>query len=159
MMTPPTYSAAANCQPISTTSTTPSSTTRFVDANMKIIEVTKSAPLANSDFAIAEAAYEQDEESAPNTEARVTAAGPLIAEPRAERVPRHERLHDAGQSEAEDQRPERVPEHEERLAQRGTDAMQHGVRRGREGLLRRVHRLGVLPRYPPIGRRRSPAYP
>ncbi len=76
MITPPTYSAATNCQPISTTSTTPSSITRLVDANMKIIEVTKSAPLANRDFAIAEAAYEQDEESAPNTEARVTAAGP-----------------------------------------------------------------------------------
>ncbi len=56
MMTPPTYSAATNSQPISTTRTMPSSTTRLVEANMKIIEVTKSAPLANSDLAIAEAA-------------------------------------------------------------------------------------------------------
>jgi hypothetical protein len=56
MIAPPTYSATANCQPISTIRMTPSSITRFVDANMKIIDVTKSAPLVNSDFAIAEAA-------------------------------------------------------------------------------------------------------
>ena len=30
---PPTYSATVNCQPISTHSTSPSSQTRFVDAN------------------------------------------------------------------------------------------------------------------------------
>ena len=56
MIGPPTNSASANCQPISTSNTTPSSTTRFVDANMKIIAVVKSAPFWNSDFAIAVAA-------------------------------------------------------------------------------------------------------
>ena len=56
MIGPPTNSAAANCQPISTISTTPSSITRLVDANMKIIAVVKSAPFWNSDFAIAVAA-------------------------------------------------------------------------------------------------------
>ena len=56
MMGPPTNSASANCQPISTSSTRPSSTTRFVEANMKIIAVVKSAPFWNNDFAIAVAA-------------------------------------------------------------------------------------------------------
>ena len=56
MMAPPTNSLTANCQPISTTSTMPSSTTRFVEANMKTIAATKSAPLANRDLAIADAA-------------------------------------------------------------------------------------------------------
>ena len=56
MIGPPTNSAAANCQPINTTSTMPSSTTRFVEANMNTIAVTKSAPFWKSDFAIADAA-------------------------------------------------------------------------------------------------------
>ncbi len=56
MIDPPTNSAAMNCQPIKTTSTIPSSMTRFVEANMKTIDETKSAPLRKSDFAIAEAA-------------------------------------------------------------------------------------------------------
>ena len=64
-MAPPTNSAATNCQPINTASTTPSSTTRFVEANMKTIDATKSAPFWNSDLAVAEAAYEQDDEMAP----------------------------------------------------------------------------------------------
>ena len=34
MMMPPTNSLTANCHPISTTSTMPSSTTRLVEANM-----------------------------------------------------------------------------------------------------------------------------
>ncbi len=75
MIDPPTNSAAANCQPINTTSTTPSSMTRFVDANMKTIAETKSAPFWNSDFAIAEAAYEQLDDTMPKLEARATAAG------------------------------------------------------------------------------------
>ena len=65
MIAPPTNSLAANCQPMSTTSTMPSSTTRLVEANMNTIEATKSAPLANSDLAMAEAAYEQDDETMP----------------------------------------------------------------------------------------------
>ena len=56
MIGPPTNSAAANCQPIRTIRTMPSSITRLVDANMKIIAVTKSAPFWNSDLPIAVAA-------------------------------------------------------------------------------------------------------
>lgn len=56
MIPPPTNSATANCQPISTHNTIPSSTTRFVEANMNTIELTKSAPRWNSVFAIADAA-------------------------------------------------------------------------------------------------------
>ncbi len=40
MMMPPTNSLTANCQPISTMSTTPSSSTRLVDANMKTMALT-----------------------------------------------------------------------------------------------------------------------
>ena len=40
MMMPPTNSLTANCQPISTTSTIPSSMTRLVDANMKTMAAT-----------------------------------------------------------------------------------------------------------------------
>ncbi len=56
MMAPPTNSARANCQPSSSHSTMPSSTTRLVEANMNTIEVVKSAPRANSDLASADAA-------------------------------------------------------------------------------------------------------
>ena len=56
MIAPPTNSAATNCQPINTASTTPSSTTRFVEANMNTIDATKSAPFWNSDRAVADAA-------------------------------------------------------------------------------------------------------
>ena len=40
MMMPPTNSLTANCQPISTTRTTPSSSTRLVDANMNTMALT-----------------------------------------------------------------------------------------------------------------------
>ena len=46
----------ANCQPISTTSTTPSSMTRLVEANMKTVVATKSAPFTKMDLAMAVAA-------------------------------------------------------------------------------------------------------
>ena len=65
MTTPPTNSLAANCQPINTTSTMPSSTTRLVDATMNTDAATKSAPFMKSDFAIALAAYEHDDEAMP----------------------------------------------------------------------------------------------
>ena len=65
MIAPPTNSAAANCQPISTMSTMPSSRTRLVEANMKTIEATKSAPLTKRDLDMAEAAYEHDEDTMP----------------------------------------------------------------------------------------------
>ena len=53
---PPTNSAAANCQPISTATTMPSSITRLVEASMKAIAVTKPAPSVNSDLVMAAAA-------------------------------------------------------------------------------------------------------
>jgi hypothetical protein len=65
MMRPPTNSLTANCQPSRTTSTTPSSTTRLVEANMKMHEATKSAPLMKRDFDMADAAYEHDDEIVP----------------------------------------------------------------------------------------------
>ena len=40
MMMPPTNSLTANCQPISTTSTIPSSSTRLVEANMNTMALT-----------------------------------------------------------------------------------------------------------------------
>ncbi len=51
-MMPPTYSASANCQPISTQRTRPSSQTRLVEANWKASAVVAEAPLAISERAI-----------------------------------------------------------------------------------------------------------
>ena len=56
MMIPPTYSARANCQPIRTQSTSPSSQTRLVEANWKASAVAAEAPFWKSDLAIAIAA-------------------------------------------------------------------------------------------------------
>ena len=53
---PPTYSASVNCQPISTQRTSPSSQTRFVEANWKASADAADAPFWNSDLAIAIAA-------------------------------------------------------------------------------------------------------
>lgn len=52
---PPTNWLRANRQP-STTSTMPSSSTRLVEANMKTVAATKSAPLTTRDRAMAVAA-------------------------------------------------------------------------------------------------------
>ena len=65
MIGPPTNSATANCQPSRTSITSPSSTTRLVEAIMKTMALVKSAPLTNSDLAMADAAYEQEEETMP----------------------------------------------------------------------------------------------
>ena len=56
MIVPPTNSLTANCQPMSTTRTTPSSTTRLVEANMNTHTATKSAPFTKMDLAMAVAA-------------------------------------------------------------------------------------------------------
>jgi hypothetical protein len=74
MMTPP-NSLTANCHPMRTTSTTPSSMTRLVEANMNTSDATKSAPLTKSDLAMADAAYEQDDETVPYPDARTIASG------------------------------------------------------------------------------------
>ena len=56
MIAPPTNSASANCQPMSSHSTIPSSSTRLVEAIMKTIAAVKSAPRANRVLASAEEA-------------------------------------------------------------------------------------------------------
>ena len=56
MMAPPMNSAAANCQPSNSQMTMPSSTTRLVEAIMKIMDAVKSAPRANRLLASALAA-------------------------------------------------------------------------------------------------------
>ena len=75
MIAPPTNSASANCHPISSHNTMPSSTTRLVEANMKTIDVVKSAPRANSDLLNAAAANEHDEDTIPRNPALATVAG------------------------------------------------------------------------------------
>jgi hypothetical protein len=65
MMTPPMNSLAANCQPMRTMRTMPSSSTRLVDANMNTRLAMKSAPLTKRDLAMAVAAYEHEEEAMP----------------------------------------------------------------------------------------------
>src|SRR6266511_1748330 len=72
---PPTNSAAVNCQPSSTARMMPSSTTRLVEANWNAIALVKSAPLRNTERAIATAAYEQEEEAAPSPQAIVRERG------------------------------------------------------------------------------------
>src|SRR3954454_5610857 len=70
------YSASVNCQPISTHSTSPSSQTRLVEANWKASDAAADAPFWKSDFAIAIAAYEQDDEAAPRPVAQPIGLGP-----------------------------------------------------------------------------------
>ena len=72
---PPTNSAAVNCQPINNARITPSSTTRFVEAISKAIAAVKFAPLRNSERASATAAYEHDEDAAPNPAAMASVRG------------------------------------------------------------------------------------
>src|SRR5204863_1433192 len=73
---PPTYSASVNCQPISTQRTSPSSQTRFVEANWKASADAAPAPFWNSDLAIATAAYEHELDAAPSAVAHATGRGP-----------------------------------------------------------------------------------
>jgi hypothetical protein len=68
-----------NCQPSSTHSTSPSSQTRFVDANWKASAETALAPFWNRLFAIAIAAYEHEDEAAPSAVARSTGRAPSPA--------------------------------------------------------------------------------
>ena len=55
MTGPPTNWVMANCQPISSYSTMPSSTTKLVEANMNACAAVKSAPRTNSVLGGAEA--------------------------------------------------------------------------------------------------------
>ncbi len=67
--TPPTNSAAVNCHPMRRARITPSSMTRFVEANSNAMAAVKSAPLRKIERASATAAYEQDEDAAPRPQA------------------------------------------------------------------------------------------
>src|SRR5437660_4277375 len=67
---PPANSAPTNCHPRRTRRTSPSSKTRFVAANSKMIALTKLAPRRKSVRATATAAYEQLELAAPKAHAR-----------------------------------------------------------------------------------------
>src|SRR2546426_668843 len=69
MIGPPTNSARVNRHPIRSARSTPSSITKFVDANSNAIAAVKFAPLRKSDLANATAAYEHDDDAAPNPQA------------------------------------------------------------------------------------------
>jgi len=69
-------SASVNCQPISSQSTIPSSKTRFVEANWKASVDAAEAPFWKSDFAIAIAAYEHEDDAAPSPVARAVEPRP-----------------------------------------------------------------------------------
>src|SRR4051794_35313196 len=73
---PPRYSATANCQPMSTHSTSPSSHTRFVEANWNASDDVVDAPFWKRLLAMAMAAYEHDEDAAPRPVALATGATP-----------------------------------------------------------------------------------
>src|SRR6266511_133257 len=66
---PPTNSPRVNCQPRISAMRMPSSTTRLVEANWKVIAAVKFAPLRKSERARATAAYEQEEDAAPSPQA------------------------------------------------------------------------------------------
>src|SRR6266403_4857703 len=66
---PPTNSATANCQPISTMMMMVNSATKFVEASSNAIAAVKSAPLRKIDRARATAAYEQEDDAAPRPHA------------------------------------------------------------------------------------------
>ena len=72
---PPTNSASANRHPINTASTTPSSITRFVEANSNAIAAVKFAPFRKIDRASATAAYEHEEDVAPSPVATASERG------------------------------------------------------------------------------------
>jgi hypothetical protein len=65
--TPPTISAARNCQPRKIRIRMPSSITRLVEANMNATAATKCAPLSTRLRAAARAAKEHELDMAPNT--------------------------------------------------------------------------------------------
>src|SRR5260370_37940210 len=75
MIGPPTNSAAVNCQPINRARITPSSTTRLVEPISNAIAAVKFAPLRISERANATAAYEQDDDAAPNSAATARVRG------------------------------------------------------------------------------------
>src|SRR5262245_54690248 len=69
MIGPPTNSASVNCQPINSHRITPSSITRFVEANWNAMAAVKFAPLRKIERASATAAYEHEDDAAPSPHA------------------------------------------------------------------------------------------
>src|SRR5437870_9292261 len=72
---PPTNSAAANCQPMSTTMMMVSSATKLVEASSKAIAAVKFAPLRKIERASATAAYEHEDDAAPRPHAMASDFG------------------------------------------------------------------------------------
>src|SRR5437773_9067815 len=72
---PPTNSAAANCQPMSTMMMMVSSATKLVEASSKAIAAVKFAPLRKIERASATAAYEHEDDAAPRPEAIISVRG------------------------------------------------------------------------------------
>ena len=85
--------------------------------------MTADAPLANSDLAMAIAAYEQLEDAAPSPVASATGFGPAPRKRRLDPLARHPRLHDGGDREPEHERPPDLPRHQRGVA----DAMPEDI--------------------------------
>src|SRR6266568_1453039 len=83
MIGPPTNSARVNCQDSSSAMMMPSAMTSVVLAISKVIAAVKLAPRRNSARASATAAYEHDDEAAPNPVASASAFGPSSPSSRA----------------------------------------------------------------------------
>ena len=96
-------------------STIPSSKTRFVDANWNAIAEPRLAPFSNSDFAIAIAAYEHDDDAAPSPVASAASRAPRPPSAALQPLARHPGLHDPREREAEDERPPDLPGHPQRV--------------------------------------------
>ncbi len=90
------------------------SNTRLVDANSKMIALTKLAPLRNRALATATAACEQDELAAPKPHARKKPfRSGLPSAPATARF-RNDRLDHHREQKAEGERPQDLPQHEKR---------------------------------------------
>src|SRR3984893_3822563 len=118
---PPANSAATNCQPISTARMMPSSRTRLVEANWKAIAAMKSAPFRKIDRANATA------DDAAECSRNHDRAQRGIGQEAAHLALGYDRLNNARQGKAEDQRPQDFPSHrkshregcKERVRERG----------------------------------------
>ncbi len=131
MIGPPTNSPSVNCQPRISAIAIPSSITRFVEAIWNAIAAVKSAPFRKSERASATAAYEHEDDAAPNAAAFRSDRGESSEQRPLDRAPRDERLHDRREQEPEDERPQDLPRHPEAQLERlpelvaDRDAEQH----------------------------------
>ena len=131
MIGPPTNSPSVNCQPRISAIAIPSSITRFVEAIWNAIAAVKSAPFRKSERASATAAYEHEDDAAPNPAAFSERPRRVVGERPLDGPLRDERLHDRREQEPEDERPEDLPRHPEAQLERlpelvaDRDAEQH----------------------------------